>query len=296
MVLSGIDLGTTNSCVAVLEAGEPIVIANAEGARTTPSVVAFTNGEVLVGEVAKRQAVTNPDRTIRSIKRHMGDGTFKVRIDDTSFTPQEISARVLGKLKVMPRPTSASRSPMRSSPSPRTSTTRSGRPPRRPARSRPARGSGRGYHREVEETVLMETVSWCLPTKGKGRVGGEGGCTRSTRSCSASPASSGANRRVPGLFHRWPVRKAPAVEGAAAVQAPADHGQRVIDTLFPVAKGGTVAVPGGFGTGKTMVEHAVAKVVRRRHHRLHRLRRTRQRDDRRAQEFPSSSTRGPTAR
>jgi len=96
----GIDLGTTNSCVAVLEAGEPVVIANAEGARTTPSVVAFAkNGEVLVGEVAKRQAVTNPDRTIRSIKRHMGDGSFKVSIDDKSFTPQEISARVLGKLK-----------------------------------------------------------------------------------------------------------------------------------------------------------------------------------------------------
>ena len=96
----GIDLGTTNSCVAVLEAGEPVVIANAEGARTTPSVVAFAkNGEVLVGEVAKRQAVTNPDRTIRSIKRHMGDGTHKVTIDDKGFTPQEISARVLGKLK-----------------------------------------------------------------------------------------------------------------------------------------------------------------------------------------------------
>ena len=96
----GIDLGTTNSCVAVLEAGEPVVIANAEGARTTPSVVAFAkNGEVLVGEVAKRQAVTNPDRTIRSIKRHMGDGTFKVTIDDKDFTAQEISARVLGKLK-----------------------------------------------------------------------------------------------------------------------------------------------------------------------------------------------------
>jgi molecular chaperone DnaK len=96
----GIDLGTTNSCVAVLEAGEPVVIANAEGARTTPSVVAFAkNGEVLVGEVAKRQAVTNPDRTIRSIKRHMGDGSYKVTIDDKTFTPQEISARVLGKLK-----------------------------------------------------------------------------------------------------------------------------------------------------------------------------------------------------
>jgi len=95
----GIDLGTTNSVVAVLEGGEPTVIANAEGARTTPSVVAFAkNGEVLVGEVAKRQAVTNVDRTIRSVKRHMGtDWTQK--IDDKSFTPQQISAFVLQKLK-----------------------------------------------------------------------------------------------------------------------------------------------------------------------------------------------------
>jgi molecular chaperone DnaK len=96
----GIDLGTTNSCVAVLEAGEPVVIANAEGARTTPSVVAFAkNGEVLVGEVAKRQAVTNPDRTTRSIKRHMGESGFKVTVEDKTYTPQEISARVLAKLK-----------------------------------------------------------------------------------------------------------------------------------------------------------------------------------------------------
>ena len=96
----GIDLGTTNSVVAVLEGGEPAVIANAEGARTTPSVVAFAkNGEVLVGEVAKRQAVTNVDRTIRSVKRHMGTDLVKVTIDDKNFTPQEISARVLQKLK-----------------------------------------------------------------------------------------------------------------------------------------------------------------------------------------------------
>ena len=95
----GIDLGTTNSVVAVLEGGEPTVIANAEGARTTPSVVAFAkNGEVLVGEVAKRQAVTNVDRTIRSVKRHMGTD-WKVAIDDKSFTPQQISAFVLQKLK-----------------------------------------------------------------------------------------------------------------------------------------------------------------------------------------------------
>src|ERR671921_393689 len=95
----GIDLGTTNSVVSVLEGGEPTVIANAEGARTTPSVVAFAkNGEVLVGEVAKRQAVTNVDRTIRSVKRHMGTD-WKQQIDDKSFTPQQISAFVLQKLK-----------------------------------------------------------------------------------------------------------------------------------------------------------------------------------------------------
>ena len=95
----GIDLGTTNSCVAVLEGGEPTVIANAEGQRTTPSVVAFSkSGEVLVGEVAKRQAVTNVDRTISSVKRHMGTD-WSVDIDDKTYTPQEISARILGKLK-----------------------------------------------------------------------------------------------------------------------------------------------------------------------------------------------------
>ncbi len=95
----GIDLGTTNSVVAVLEGGEPTVIANAEGSRTTPSVVAFAkNGEVLVGEVAKRQAVTNVDRTIRSVKRHMGTD-WSTEIDDKKFTPQQISAFVLQKLK-----------------------------------------------------------------------------------------------------------------------------------------------------------------------------------------------------
>ncbi|WP_304452304.1 molecular chaperone DnaK [Nocardiopsis sp. YSL2] len=95
----GIDLGTTNSCVAVLEGGEPTVIANAEGARTTPSVVAFAkNGEVLVGEVAKRQAVTNVDRTIRSVKRHIGTD-WKQKIDDKDFNSQQISAFVLQKLK-----------------------------------------------------------------------------------------------------------------------------------------------------------------------------------------------------
>ena len=95
----GIDLGTTNSCVAVFEGGEPIVITNPEGARTTPSVVAFTKtGERLVGQVAKRQAVTNPDRTIMSIKRDMGTDR-RVRIDDHSYTPQEISAMILQKLK-----------------------------------------------------------------------------------------------------------------------------------------------------------------------------------------------------
>jgi molecular chaperone DnaK len=95
----GIDLGTTNSVVSVLEGGEPTVIANAEGSRTTPSIVAFAkNGEVLVGEVAKRQAVTNPDRTIRSVKREMGT-SWSIDIDGKRYTPQEISARVLMKLK-----------------------------------------------------------------------------------------------------------------------------------------------------------------------------------------------------
>ena len=95
----GIDLGTTNSCVAVMEGGEPVVIPNAEGARTTPSVVAFTkDGERLVGQIAKRQAITNPDRTISSIKRQMGTA-YKVEIDGKSYNPQEISAMILQKLK-----------------------------------------------------------------------------------------------------------------------------------------------------------------------------------------------------
>jgi len=95
----GIDLGTTNSVVAVLEGGEPAVIANAEGARTTPSVVAFAkNGEVLTGEVAKRQGVTNVDRTVRSVKRHMGTD-WSIEIDGKTFTAQQISAFVLQKLK-----------------------------------------------------------------------------------------------------------------------------------------------------------------------------------------------------
>src|SRR3989454_7591348 len=95
----GIDLGTTNSVVSVLEAGQPAVIPNAEGSRTTPSVVGFSkSGEVLVGEVAKRQAITNPDRTIRSVKREMGT-SWSTEIDAKKYTPQEISARILQKLK-----------------------------------------------------------------------------------------------------------------------------------------------------------------------------------------------------
>ena len=95
----GIDLGTTNSCVAVMEGGKPVVIANTEGIRTTPSIVAFTKtGERLVGEPAKRQAVTNAEKTISSIKRHMGTD-YKVDIDGKKYTPQEISAMILQKLK-----------------------------------------------------------------------------------------------------------------------------------------------------------------------------------------------------
>ncbi|MBP1555605.1 MAG: Hsp70 family protein, partial [Oscillospiraceae bacterium] len=95
----GIDLGTTNSCVAVVENGEPVVIPNAEGSRTTPSVVAFSKeGERIVGQVAKRQAITNPDRTVSSIKREMGSN-YKVTVDGKDYTPQQISAMILGKLK-----------------------------------------------------------------------------------------------------------------------------------------------------------------------------------------------------
>ena len=95
----GIDLGTTNSCVAVMEGGEPVVIPNAEGARVTPSVVAFSKtGERLIGQVAKRQAVTNPERTISSVKRDMGTDR-RIKIDDNEYTPQEISAMILMKLK-----------------------------------------------------------------------------------------------------------------------------------------------------------------------------------------------------
>ena len=132
----GIDLGTTNSVVSVLEGGEATVVANAEGARTTPSVVAFSkSGEVLVGEVAKRQAVTNIDRTIRSVKRHMGTD-WSTKVDDKSFNAQQISAFILQKLSATPSPTSARTSPTRSSPCRRTSPTPSARPPRRPVRSR----------------------------------------------------------------------------------------------------------------------------------------------------------------
>ena len=122
----GIDLGTTNSCVAVMEGGEPVVIPNAEGARTTPSVVGFTKtGERLVGQVAKRQAITNPENTISSIKRKMGTAE-KVHAGGKDYTPEEISAMILAKL------TWASPLPRLSSPFPLTSTTASVRQPRTP--------------------------------------------------------------------------------------------------------------------------------------------------------------------
>ncbi|MFI3175633.1 MAG: Hsp70 family protein, partial [Bacillota bacterium] len=95
----GIDLGTTNSCVAVMEGGQPVVIVNSDGARTTPSIVGFAkNGERLIGDAAKRQAITNPDNTISSIKRKMGEN-YKVSADDKQYSPQEISSMVLQKLK-----------------------------------------------------------------------------------------------------------------------------------------------------------------------------------------------------
>ncbi len=124
----GIDLGTTNSCVAVMEGGQPTVIANTEGARTTPSVVAFTKtGERLVGEPAKRQAVTNAERTISSIKREMGSD-YKVTVDEKKYSPQEISAMILQNIW-------ARRSPKRSSPFLLTSTMLSVRLQKMPVRS-----------------------------------------------------------------------------------------------------------------------------------------------------------------
>src|SRR5512145_1796083 len=96
----GIDLGTTNSCMAVMEGGEAVVIPNAEGARTTPSVVGFSKkGEKLVGQVAKRQAISNPENTVYSIKRHMGEANYRVTLNGKAYTPQEISAMILQKLK-----------------------------------------------------------------------------------------------------------------------------------------------------------------------------------------------------
>jgi molecular chaperone DnaK len=162
----GIDLGTTNSVVAVLEGGDPTVIANAEGSRTTPSVVAFAkNGEVLVGEVAKRQAVTNVERTIRSVKRHIGTD-WKQSLDGKDFTPSRSAPSCCRSSSATPRATSATRSPTRSSPCRRTSATPSARRPRRPARSPAQRPADRQRaHRaalaygldkgEKEQTILV---------------------------------------------------------------------------------------------------------------------------------------------
>ena len=155
----GIDLGTTNSCVAIMEGGDPKVIENSEGNRTTPSIVAFTDsGERLVGEVAKRQAVTNPTKTLFAIKRLIGrkfsdaevkksigispfaivegpGGDAMVEVDGRKYSAAEISAMILGKMIRPPRSTWARRSPTRWSPCPPTSTTPSARPPRTRARS-----------------------------------------------------------------------------------------------------------------------------------------------------------------
>lgn len=134
----GIDLGTTNSCVAVMEGGEAVVIPNAEGMRTTPSVVAFKGGERLVGEIAKRQAVANPEHTVSSIKREMGSD-YKVKIDGKEYTPQEISAMILTKLKTTQRSISAKRLRKRSSPFLHTSRTLNVRQPKTQAESQVSR-------------------------------------------------------------------------------------------------------------------------------------------------------------
>ena len=163
----GIDLGTTNSCVAVMEGGEPVVIANAEGNRTTPSVVAFSKtGERMVGQVAKRQAVTNHERTIASIKRHMGTD-YKVDIDGKKYTPQEISAMILQKLRLTQRLIWAARFPRLSSPFRHISMTPSVRRPRTRARSRAWRSSVSSTSRRRPRwlTALIRKPSrrsWCM--------------------------------------------------------------------------------------------------------------------------------------
>ena len=135
----GIDLGTTNSCVAVFEGGEPSVIPNPEGARTTPSVVGFSKtGERMVGQVAKRQAITNPDRTISSIKRDMGTER-RVNIDGKGYTPQEISAMILQKLKADAEAYLGTKVPRLLLQFPHTSPTHSVRQPRMQVRSQVSR-------------------------------------------------------------------------------------------------------------------------------------------------------------
>ena len=158
----GIDLGTTNSCVAVMEGGEAVVIPNAEGNRTTPSVVAFSKtGERMVGQVAKRQAITNPDRTISSIKREMGSD-YKVEIDGKKYTPQEISAMILQKLKSDAEAylgQTAEASARLLSPFPLTSPTRSVRRPRTPVRSPASMSSVSSTSRRLRRLPTASTRS-----------------------------------------------------------------------------------------------------------------------------------------
>ncbi len=189
----GIDLGTTNSVVAVLEGGEPTVIANAEGARTTPSVVAFAkSGEVLVGEVAKRQAVTNVDRTIRSVKRHMGtdwNGRDRRQGLHPAADQRVRAAEAQARRRGLPR---RDRSPTRSSPCRRTSPTRSARPPRRPARSRASTSAASSTSRPRPRWPTASTRATTRPSSSSTSV-----AARSTCPCSRSARASSRSRRPP---------------------------------------------------------------------------------------------------
>ena len=277
----GIDLGTTNSVVSVLEGGDPVVIPNAEGSRTTPSVVAFSkSGEVLVGEVAKRQAITNPDRTFRSIKRHMGEDWRSEDVDGKRYTPQEISARILMKLKnATPRATSATPSRRRSSPVPayfddaqRTATKEAGqiaglevlrdhqRAHRRGAGLRPRQGGPgrdrprvRPRRRHVRRVRAGRSATVCsrssrpTATPTSAVTTGTSGSDRSGWCSSSSPPTASTWRRTgwpPSASRRPPRRPRSPQPGPADADQPAVHHRHRRRSAAPRRVAQPLQVPG----------------------------------------------------
>ena len=244
----GIDLGTTNSVVSVLEGGDPVVIPNSEGARTTPSVVAFSKtGEVLVGEVAKRQAITNPDRTFRSVKRHMGEAWKTDDIDGKQYTAQEISARTLMKLKRDAESYLGDTSPRPSSPCPRTSTTRSAPPPRKPARSPVSRCSASSTSRPQQRwptasTRVPKTRRSSCSTSVAARSTCR--CSRSATACSkssrrtatpSSVATTGTSASSTGSSEQFKAPKASTCAGPHGRSAPQGSSREGQDRAQPDA-------------------------------------------------------------